>query len=179
VSHHLQDQVPGGAEAGQAQILSIPQAGHPQGPVSDRACAQEGRGFDVSEGVRNAVSECLGHGHELGIAAACIATRGPELLAEVFFTPATEIAVTACGEYPGDAYSITELKGARTRAPLRDPPYNLMAQYNRQSWWGHPAFDFVEFRVADAACVYLDQQLTVSRNRIGNLGQSQWRRIVR
>ena len=70
--------------------------------------AREQRGgFGISEGIGNAMSKSLGHGHQLGIAAVDIATRGTKLFAQVLFASATETASSASGEDPGNADPIT------------------------------------------------------------------------
>ena len=39
----------------------------------------------------------------------------------------------------------------------------LMAEHNGQSGRRHPTFDLVQLRVADAACVYVDQYFATGR----------------
>ena len=125
------------------------------------------------------MGERLGHGHPLGIAAVGVAAGRPELVAEVLFAPPAEFAGPARREDPGDADPVAEPEAARPRAQGLDPPDDLMAEDDRQARRRRPPLDLVQLGVADAAGVYLDQQLALGRDRIGKIGQLQRRRIVR
>ena len=124
------------------------------------------------------MSKSGSHSHELGIAAVGVAAGRLELVAEVLFAPPAEAACPARGVNPGNADPVAEPESPRSGTQGRDPSHHLMAQDDRQPRRRHPPLDLVELRVAHAACMYLDQQLIVGRDRIGKMVQLQRPRIV-
>ena len=109
----------------------------------------------------------LRHSHPLGVAAITIAAGRLELLAKIFVPTPAKLAVPACRKNPGDSDAVTNLEHVGSCPAGFDPANDLMAQNNGQRWRTHPPLDFVEFRMADTAHAYLDQNLSRGRCRVG------------
>ena len=88
---HLQDQMGGGAESHQSQRAAVRQTRQAQGPVADGPRAEQRRGREIAELLRQGNCEFGRHAHVLGVAARRVPARSPEIGAEVF-VPAPAMA---------------------------------------------------------------------------------------
>ncbi len=81
VPDRLEDDVGRGAEPGQPEVVSVGDAGEPEGPVADRARAEKRGGLDIAENVRDRIGEILADLHILRVAAVRVAPGAPEIRA--------------------------------------------------------------------------------------------------
>src|SRR3972149_10938644 len=119
---HLEDQMTRGSKTREAKAFSIAKACKPQGAVSDRAGAKQGRGFGVVEGLRNRVGEGRPDREFLRVAAVDVAAGGPELRAQVLPARKTKLARPPGGGDPSDADPIPPPGALRPPAKLPPPP---------------------------------------------------------
>src|SRR3989337_595735 len=128
---HLEDQMTGGSKPRQAKAFSVAKACKPQGAVSDRAGAKQGRGFGVVEGLRNRVGEGRPEREVFRVAAVDVAAGGPELRTQVLPARKTKLARPAGGGDPSDADPIPLPVAFRPPAQLLHPPNHLMPEHDR------------------------------------------------
>ena len=96
-----------------------------------------------------------------------------ELIAKVFLTIGTEIALLARGVDPTDTDLVPECVAAYPWADLDDSADHLMTGNHRQMRGGSAAFDLVELRMADATGGDLDEELVGLWFRNGDILQLQ------
>ena len=113
------------------------------------------------------------YSHPLGVAAIAIATGRVKLLAKIFLPMPAKLAVPACRKNPGDPDAVANLEHFGSCPAGFDPANDLMPQNDGQRCRTHPPLDFVEFRMADTAHAYLDQNLARRRCRVGPICRHQ------
>ena len=172
VSRQLQNQVARTAEAGQTEYVAIFDRREFEGAKTNPARTQERRGFVVGEAFRYWICVVLPNRHELGIATVCIASRGDELIADVFIFVAGRLV------YPADADTITDGERRNPRSGRHYNPDDLVPGNYRQKRWRRTALDLIDLGMANPASTDLDQNLTSRGFGTRNLSKRQRIRVV-
>ena len=168
VEGHLNGDVRGGAEAVQTEAPARLDAGEPQGAVPDDARAQQRRGVQVGEALRDAVEEMRAGEGQAGIAA----VHGPAgergAVAEVLPAGEAEAALPAGAVEPGDADALARAEAAGV---ARHRAHHLVAGDERRFAGREFAFDHVEVRAADRAGAHPHQHLAGAGLRRRDIGE--------
>jgi len=140
-----------------------------QRPVTDGACAQKRRSLRIRIKGGDGESKVLRHRHILRVSARHISSGRLKVRAEIFPAVAAIPAFSTGRTDPADADPLAFGKFNRPRAALLHDAYNLMPQNKGEGGRRRPAFDFIEFRVTDAAGGNANQNLLFTGHRIGNI----------
>lgn len=122
-----------------------------QSPKADDAGAEEWRGLDVAEHIRDRVSEGLVHGHIVGIAAVEVPAGEVGVQAEILTPRAAEEADPAGVGQPGDPDAVTQVEPVGLRAERLDPSHHLMAGDDQRVFRREIALRQMEVGATDAA----------------------------